>query len=276
LIVFFNCAKIPVTKDRFYEYVTLVIQYRLWRRYLTKMSDEMKEVTAGNEAMLIAPNCPGGRLYTVRAGDSMFFIAKRFNISLQSLIQANPQIADPNLIYPGQILCVPTGGPGPGMCPQGQMYRVQAGDTMFEIARRNNISLTALIAANPQISNPDLIFPGQLLCIPVSGAIAMPLPKPPVLPEPPVMLPPEMPMPYPPIAPCPPEMPPMPCPPEMPPMPCPPVAPYLRPLPTPIAPGPTQPPCQYPMPVYVVVPWEECPYRPKKKKCTHHKHKRCR
>jgi spore coat assembly protein SafA len=250
------------------------------------MSDEMKELAAGNEAMSIAPDCPGGRLYTVRAGDSMFFIAKRFNISLQSLIQANPQIADPNLIYPGQILCLPMEGPGPGPCPQGQVYRVQAGDTMFEIARRNNISLTALIAANPQISNPDLIFPGQLICIPGPGAIAMPVPKPPEMPMPcPPMAPcpPEMPMPRPPMAPCPPEMPmprpPMaPCPPEMPmprpPMaPCPPVRPYMPGKP--MDPIQTQPPCQYPMPVYVVVPWEECPYRPKKKKCGR-KHKHCR
>lgn len=238
------------------------------------MSDEMKELAAGNEAMSIAPDCPGGRLYTVRAGDSMFFIAKRFNISLQSLIQANPQVADPNLIYPGQILCIPMGGSGPiPNCPGVQVYRVQAGDTMFEIARRNNISLTALIAANPQISNPDLIFPGQLICIPGSGPIDMPVPQPPEMPMPCLPIapcPPEKPMPRPPMAPCPPEMP-MPRPPMAP---CPSVRPYMPGKP--MAPIQTQPPCQYPMPVYVVVPWEECPYRPKKKRCTHHKHKRCR
>jgi spore coat assembly protein SafA len=209
------------------------------------MSDEMKEMAAVNEAMGITPNCPGGQLYTVRAGDSMFFIAKRFNVSLQSLIQANPQIADPNLIYPGQIICIPTGGPGPvPNCPGGWIYRVQRGDTMFEIARRNNITLAMLIAANPQITDPDRIFPGQMICVPSSGAIATPVPT-----EPPIVLPP---MPCPPVRP-------------VPPLPC----------PTPVAPIQTQPPCQYPMPVYVVVPWEECPYRPKKKKCGR-KHRHCR
>ena len=51
--------------------------------------------------------CPQGQLYTVVAGDSLFLIAKGFGISLQELIAANPQIENPNLIFPGQLICVP-------------------------------------------------------------------------------------------------------------------------------------------------------------------------
>ncbi len=43
----------------------------------------------------------------------------------------------------------------------GQYYTVVRGDTMWGIARRYGISLTALIALNPQIKNPNLIYPGQ-------------------------------------------------------------------------------------------------------------------
>ena len=54
-------------------------------------------------------SCPPGfqGRYTVKPGDTMFFIAKRFGVSLDSLISANPHITDPNLIFPGDVLCVP-------------------------------------------------------------------------------------------------------------------------------------------------------------------------
>lgn len=46
-------------------------------------------------------------MYTVKAGDSMWSIANMFGVSLDSLIKANPQISNPNLINPGQQICIP-------------------------------------------------------------------------------------------------------------------------------------------------------------------------
>ena len=113
--------------------------------------------------------CPPGTFsYTVQPGDSMFTIAQRFGVSLNALIAANPQIPNPNLIFPGQIVCVPTTTPPP-TCPPGTFsYTVQPGDSMFTIAQRFGVSLNALIAANPQIPNPSLIFPGQIVCVPTT------------------------------------------------------------------------------------------------------------
>lgn len=45
-------------------------------------------------------------------------------------------------------------------------YTVQRGDTMWKIASRNQVGLSELISANPQIKNPALIYPGQRLTIP--------------------------------------------------------------------------------------------------------------
>ncbi|KAF1085308.1 Spore coat assembly protein ExsA [Sporotomaculum syntrophicum] len=45
-------------------------------------------------------------------------------------------------------------------------YRVQAGDTLFTIAKKFSVTLDNLIAANPQVNNPELIQPGQLIYIP--------------------------------------------------------------------------------------------------------------
>lgn len=45
-------------------------------------------------------------------------------------------------------------------------YTVKKGDTLWGIAKRCGVSLTALIAANPQIKNPNLIYPGNRVRIP--------------------------------------------------------------------------------------------------------------
>ena len=45
----------------------------------------------------------------VVSGDSMWKISRAYGVSLDSLIKANPQVKNPSLIYPGDILYVPEG-----------------------------------------------------------------------------------------------------------------------------------------------------------------------
>jgi peptidoglycan hydrolase-like protein with peptidoglycan-binding domain len=49
---------------------------------------------------------------------------------------------------------------------------VRAGDTMSGIARRHRVTTAALIEANPQVRNPSLIHPGQVLNLPQTEAAA--------------------------------------------------------------------------------------------------------
>ncbi|HHW13842.1 MAG TPA: SafA/ExsA family spore coat assembly protein [Firmicutes bacterium] len=54
-------------------------------------------------------------------------------------------------------------------CPPGTSLRmviVQPGDTLWKLSRRYGVPLEAIIRANPQIPNPDLIYPGQKVRIP--------------------------------------------------------------------------------------------------------------
>ena len=46
--------------------------------------------------------------YTVIPGDSMWKIASKYQVGVSEIISSNPQITNPNMIYPGQKLVIPT------------------------------------------------------------------------------------------------------------------------------------------------------------------------
>ncbi|MFC3773077.1 CAP domain-containing protein [Paenibacillus sp. GCM10012303] len=48
--------------------------------------------------------------YTVNHSDTMWKISQRYGVSLQSLIQANPHVANPNIVWPGMKLVIPGTG----------------------------------------------------------------------------------------------------------------------------------------------------------------------
>ena len=133
----------------------------------------------------VPASCPPGfqGRYTVRPGDSMFLIAQRFGVSLNALIAANPHISNPSQIFPGDVLCAGAAATMPAACflPAGFQgrYTVQPGDTMFTIAQRFGVNVNALIAANPHITNPNLIFPCDVLCVPGAQPCRVPASCPP-------------------------------------------------------------------------------------------------
>ena len=49
-------------------------------------------------------------------------------------------------------------------------HKVVAGDTMWKIAVKYEVGLSEIKSANPQIANPDLIYPGQVLNIPITSS----------------------------------------------------------------------------------------------------------
>ncbi|OXS60084.1 spore coat assembly protein SafA/uncharacterized YkwD family protein [Bacillus sp. V-88] len=51
-------------------------------------------------------------------------------------------------------------------------YTVSYGDTMWKIAVKHQVGVSELISANPGISNPNMIYPGQSLNIPGANATA--------------------------------------------------------------------------------------------------------
>jgi spore coat assembly protein SafA len=64
-------------------------------------------------------------------------------------------------------------------CPPGTTLRlviVQPGDTLWKFSRRYGVPLDELIRANPQLPNPDLIYPGQRVRIPCAPLVPPPDP----------------------------------------------------------------------------------------------------
>jgi len=122
-------------------------------------------------------DCPEGFLsrHFVISGETMSIISQYYGTTKEVLIEVNPHIADPNVLYPGDVLCVP-GFRKPATCPTDfrGSYEVKDGDTMFSIAREFNISEEDLISANQHIPNPKFIFPFDVLCVPeiLAGSLA--------------------------------------------------------------------------------------------------------
>ncbi|MGZ4106638.1 MAG: LysM peptidoglycan-binding domain-containing protein [Tumebacillaceae bacterium] len=72
------------------------------------------------------PKWEGLWKYVVKNGDSLFKIAKQVGVTLEQLKAANPQVPNPDKIYPGQVLNIPSSGMkpksgNPGLSPKEQM-----------------------------------------------------------------------------------------------------------------------------------------------------------
>ncbi|MFE2104454.1 LysM peptidoglycan-binding domain-containing protein [Kitasatospora sp. NPDC059463] len=118
---------------------------------------------------------PGAATHTVAAGDTLSAIAARYGVGLDAVVNANPQISDPNRIEVGQVVSLPTAPAGAAAPP---VHTVVPGDTLWDIAASRRVTLEALVAANAgMVANPDLIFPGQDILIP-DGSAPVPRPSP--------------------------------------------------------------------------------------------------
>ncbi|MCG8641348.1 MAG: LysM peptidoglycan-binding domain-containing protein [Desulfobacterales bacterium] len=99
--------------------------------------------------------------YTIKRGDSLFKIAQRYGVTVNAIVNANPEITNPASIFPGQVITIPE--------TAGQVYTVRPGDSLYRIGRRFGTSINSILAANPQITNPNALFIGQQIRIPTGG-----------------------------------------------------------------------------------------------------------
>lgn len=105
--------------------------------------------------------------YTVKSGDTLSAIASRYGMTVNALVTLNG-IQNANLIYPGQVLRVADSGQGSTVSQKAttttttSTYTVRYGDTLSAIASHYGTSTSTLASING-ISNPNRIYPGQVL-----------------------------------------------------------------------------------------------------------------
>ncbi|AVF27489.1 peptidoglycan-binding LysM [Paenibacillus larvae subsp. larvae] len=112
------------------------------------------------------------KIHMVKKGESLYSIAQKYNVNLDTLIEANPQIADPNKIDVGMKVKIPS-APAPAELSEPSHYAhkhiVKQGDTLWKLSKAWGIPLKALIDANPQLKNPNILLTGQTVYIPKPG-----------------------------------------------------------------------------------------------------------
>ncbi len=115
-----------------------------------------------------------GTYYTVRHGDNLTRIARRYGTTVHAIVRAN-HLRDANQIYVGQKLYIPGGSTGSDYQSDYPVdyshYTVRRGDTLSQIAQRYNTTVSAVQRANGLSSSRIRV--GQRLSIP-SGYVHPP------------------------------------------------------------------------------------------------------
>jgi LysM repeat protein len=127
-------------------------------------------------SLLTLPASAQQQTHTVQPGENLFRIALSYGLSTAELAAAN-NITNTSQIYSGQVLVIPMPGStaapaAPPLAATGT-HVVARGEKLGEIARRYGMSLTEISSLNG-ISNPNLIFVGQVLTVNTTSSPAAP------------------------------------------------------------------------------------------------------
>jgi murein DD-endopeptidase MepM/ murein hydrolase activator NlpD len=102
-----------------------------------------------------------GPVYIVQAGDTLSYIASRFNVTLDELEAANPNI-DPNALAQGQEIVIPGLEGVTGVL---DTEIISFGDSLRSLSRRTQVSDEQLIRLNRLVS-PSELYVGTSLILP--------------------------------------------------------------------------------------------------------------
>lgn len=125
-------------------------------------------VIAVVSAQSLASAREGATTYLIRPGDTLSAIASTTGIAVDKLVGLN-SIKDPNVIIAGQSLALATGASAATSAAAGPgTYTVKAGDTLWDIAQSDGVSVDDLVQLNG-LSNADQLSVGQVLKLPVTA-----------------------------------------------------------------------------------------------------------
>ena len=95
-------------------------------------------------------------IYTVKSGDSVYNISRRYSVPMQRIIADN-QLENPNVLVVGQALVLRT---------DNTLHRVTGRQDLNAIAQMYGVPVDTLLMVNPNIDDPANILTGQTIIIP--------------------------------------------------------------------------------------------------------------
>lgn len=130
-----------------------------WEKLAEAVTKAIVEYAGGEYVAPIDSN-----YYTVKSGDSLWSISRKFGITVDELKSANNLSS--NLLSVGQNLIIP----GKEAQATGDEYVVKKGDTLYSIARKYNTSVDNLKSIN-NITTDSLAI-GQIIKLPSTSSTA--------------------------------------------------------------------------------------------------------
>lgn len=100
--------------------------------------------------------------YTIKKGDTLYSISKKFNITLENLMEWN-NINSANSLSIGMALIV----------GKGNYYTVEKGDTLYSISKKLNFPLSEILEFN-NLEEGSIISLGQVIYYPGEGVQVIP------------------------------------------------------------------------------------------------------
>ncbi len=170
------CAN-PVTVVRGDTLTKIAIRCGTTISALLRANPEIKDrnkISVGQKIYLPGALIPGSGdtdTYIVQRGDTLVALARRFDTTLEELLELNENITNPNRIYEGQRIQVPN-APSTEPSPEpGPTYIVRRGDTLARIAARFDTTVDVLLKLNPTITDRNKIYVGQKIVLPAGVEI---------------------------------------------------------------------------------------------------------
>ncbi|MFN3940664.1 MAG: LysM peptidoglycan-binding domain-containing protein, partial [Chitinophagales bacterium] len=109
-------------------------------------------------------------VYRLSAGETVYAVSRKYNVSYQSIVQSNPDL-NLNAMQSGQEILIPRANiTAANTKPTGShMHIVAKGETVYSIAKLYGVEVTSLQKSNPEIKD-FTIQAGQVLTIPQPDA----------------------------------------------------------------------------------------------------------